>query len=248
MLPVVENDFLQFEVIRLFPDFYLESFMFNKLKWIVHTKAFSSFVYYFIMMYLGTLRLKTRNLQNVTTLLERGETVLLCCWHQQFFSAIRNFKQYTQYNPAIMISHSRDGEFISRVAQRVGWKTVRGSSSKGGTPAMMAMITHLQSNQVAAHILDGPQGPIGKVKPGAIKIAHASGALIVPFCVEADNAWYVKSWDQFMLPKPFTKVTLCYGSAIKCSSCDSPEEFERQRQELETIMKDWLVLKYPVEK
>ncbi len=220
--------------------------MFNKLKWIIHTKAFSTFIYYFLMFYLSTLRLKTSNLQHLTALLEQGETVLLCSWHQQFFSAIRNFKGFNKYNPAIMISQSRDGELISRVARRVGWKTARGSSSKGGSTAMSAMIAHLKSHKFAAHILDGPQGPIGKVKPGAIQIANKSGALIVPFYVVADNAWYFKSWDQFMLPKPFSKVKLCYGNEIKFDPYESPEEFELQRQLLENTMKDWLVLKYPV--
>ena len=111
---------------------------------------------------------------------------------------------------------------------------------------MSAMIAHLKSHKFAAHILDGPQGPIGKVKPGAIKMAHKSGALIVPFYVVADNAWYFKSWDQFMLPKPFSKVKLCYGNEIKFDPYESPEEFELQRQLLENTMKDWLVLKYPV--
>ena len=222
--------------------------MLGKLKWIIYTKAFSSFIYYFLMIYLITLRLKTRNSNNVIALLEKGETLLLCGWHQQFFSAIRNFKGYARYNPALMISRSRDGELISRVAHRVGWKTARGSSSKGGRTAMNAMIAHLKSNQLAAHILDGPQGPIGKVKPGAIKIAQESGALIVPFYVVAENAWYFKSWDQFMLPKPFSKVTLCYGNEIEVAPCDSSEEFEQQIQRLEETMKDWLVLRYPVRK
>jgi lysophospholipid acyltransferase (LPLAT)-like uncharacterized protein len=222
--------------------------MLSKFKWIIYTKAFSSFIYYFLMIYLSTLRLKTSNARNVTTLLERGETILLCAWHQQFFSAIRNFKRYGKYNPALMISRSRDGELISRVANRVGWKTVRGSSSKGGRTAMNAMIAHLKSNQLAAHILDGPQGPIGKVKPGAIKIAQDSGALIVPFYVQAENAWYVRSWDQFMLPKPFSKVTLCFSNEITFTPCESSEEFERQIQQLEDKMKEWLVLKYPVKK
>lgn len=220
--------------------------MFGKLKWIIHTKAFSSFIYYFLMLYLSTLRLKTTNLQNVMTLIERGETILLCCWHQQFFSAIRNFRRYSKYKPAIMISQSRDGELISRVAHRVGWKTARGSTSKGGKPALTAMISHLKTYKLAAHILDGPQGPIGKVKPGVIKMAHESGAFIVPFYVVADNAWYFKSWDQFVLPKPFSKVNLCYGTEIKFTPSESSEEFELQRQLLENTMKDWLILKYPV--
>ncbi len=220
--------------------------MLGKLKWVIYSKAFGVFIYYFLMLYLSTIRLRTKNLQQLTSLLEQGETVLLCCWHQQFLSAIRNFKSFSKYNPAIMISKSRDGELISRVANRVGWHTARGSSSKGGRSAMSAMIAHLNTNRLAAHILDGPQGPIGKVKPGVIKIAHKSGAVILPFYVEAENAWYFRSWDQFMLPKPFSKVKLRYGTSIKLEPCDSSEDFEQQRQQLENTMKDWLILKYPV--
>ncbi len=220
--------------------------MFDKFKWVIYTKAFSSFIYYFIMIYLSTLRVKSTNKHHLLTLLEQGETVLLCCWHQQFFPAIRKFRAYTSYNPAIMISQSNDGDLISRVAHRVGWKTARGSSSKGGNTAMNAMITHLQSHKLAAHILDGPQGPIGKVKPGAIKMAQESGALLVPFHVEAENAWYFKSWDQFMLPKPFSKVKLCYGEELRFDPTDTKEEFEAQRLHLENTMKNFLVLKFPL--
>ncbi len=113
---------------------------------------------------------------------------------------------------------------------------------------MHAMITHLQSHKLAAHILDGPQGPIGIVKPGAIKMAQASGAVIVPFNIVADNAWYFKSWDQFMLPKPFSKVELCYGNELRFDPTETREDFEAQRLHLENTMKDLLVLKYPARK
>ncbi len=220
--------------------------MVRKFKWIIYTKAFSAVIYYFLMAYLSTLRLKVINLDHLNKLLEDGETVILCSWHQQFFAAIRNFRGFSKYNPAIMISRSRDGELISRIANRVGWQTARGSSSKGGRSAMSAMISHLKTHKLAAHILDGPQGPIGKAKPGAIKMAHKSGAVIVPFYVTASKAWFFKSWDQFMLPKPFSRVNLFYGESIRFEPCNSSEELEKQRQQLENTMKDWLILKYPV--
>lgn len=113
---------------------------------------------------------------------------------------------------------------------------------------MSEMIAHLKTNKLAAHILDGPQGPIGKVKPGAIKIANKSGALIVPFYVVADKAWFFRSWDQFMMPKPFSKVELCFGQDIRLTSCESSDEFEQQRQLLEDTMKDGLIIKYPVKR
>lgn len=216
--------------------------MFRDFKSIIHTRTFSVFTYYFLMMYLSTLRIRVTNLHHLHNLLDNGETVLLCGWHQQFFSAIRNFKRFNKYKPAIMISRSRDGEFISRIAHKVGWRTVRGSSSKGGRRAMSAMISHLATHKLAAHILDGPQGPIGKVKPGAIKMAHLSGAFIVPFYVVADNAWYFNSWDKFMLPKPFSRVGIYYDEPIKFTPGESSEEFEKQRQQLEDTMKKWLVL------
>ena len=89
-----------------------------------------------------------------------------------------------------MISQSRDGDLISGVANKTGWHTPRGSSSRGGKKAMVAMIEHLLTYKFGCHILDGPRGPIGKVKSGVIKMAQEVDALVVPFYVSADNAWF----------------------------------------------------------
>ena len=66
---------------------------------------------------------------------------------------------------------------------------------------MMEVISHIKETGLGAHILDGPTGPIGKVKAGAISIALATDAVIVPFYVSADRAWYFNSWDRFCIPK-----------------------------------------------
>lgn len=176
------------------------------------------------------------------TLLKQGKPILLCTWHQQFFAAIRHFKTYSHLNPGLMISQSRDGELISGVAHRSGWHTPRGSSSRGGKQAMYEMIAHLNRYRFGAHILDGPRGPIGRVKSGVIKMAQDADALVVPFYVSAQKAWFFNSWDRFMLPKPFSKVTLIFGNEISFSPHESRSDFEKLRKQLEETMHPYLFL------
>ena len=135
-----------------------------------------------------------------------------------------------------MISQSSDGKIVAGVAERTGWNTVRGSSSKGGREALKKMITNLKESKLAVHIVDGPKGPSGIVKSGAIRLAHAANAVIVPFSVSAEKAWYFNSWDKFLLPKPFSKVFLRFGKMIKFDRVKDKEIFEDQRKQLEEIM------------
>jgi hypothetical protein len=184
-------------------------------------------------MYSWTFNLTVENEQDWLDYLTGGGTVLICTWHQQFFSAIRHFQRYKIYKPSIMISQSSDGEIIAGVANHTGWHTIRGSSSKDGKIALVNMIAKLKETRLAAHIVDGPRGPAGKVKAGVIRLAHAANAVIVPFYVTAENAWQFNSWDRFLLPKPFSKVRLHFGKMIKFNN---QESFEAQRRQLEEIM------------
>ncbi|SLM27599.1 conserved hypothetical protein [Desulfamplus magnetovallimortis] len=216
--------------------------MFKKLKWLVYKWPFTAILYYFIKLYALTFRLTVKHEKEWQNLLKKGETIVLCTWHQQFFAAISYFKRYTPLNPALMISRSRDGELIAAVAKRSGWHTARGSSSVGGKEAMDEMIKHLNTHGFGAHITDGPQGPLGIVKPGLIKMAMESNAIIVPFYTSSDNAWFFNSWDRFMLPKPFSRVTLNFGAPIHLPIPETPHEFEQQRQNVEKIMKVHLLV------
>jgi lysophospholipid acyltransferase (LPLAT)-like uncharacterized protein len=189
-----------------------------------------------VRAYSWTFRLTVENEKEWTDYLKNGGSVLLCTWHQQFFSAIRYFQNYKVFNPLIMISQSSDGKIVAGVAERTGWNTVRGSSSRGGKEALKIMITNLKQSKLAAHIVDGPKGPSGKVKPGVIRLAHATGAVIVPFSVSAEKAWYFNSWDKFLLPKPFAKVLLRFGKMNKFEKVKERGAFEGQRKQLEDIM------------
>jgi hypothetical protein len=219
--------------------------MFKKLKFIIYTRPFICFVYYFVQIYSATFRLRIVNEKKWQDLFKQGQPILLCAWHQQFFSAIRHFKTYKKFTPGIMISQSRDGELISGVANRVGWRTLRGSSSRGGKKAMDGMIEHLKIHGLGAHILDGPTGPIGKVKAGVIKMAQETNALVVPFYTHADKAWFFNSWDKFMLPKPFSKVTITFGDEMRLTPDGTSADFQARQQFLETTMLPGLILKTP---
>ena len=211
--------------------------MLRKIGYAITSKPVIALLYRLVRIYSWTFKVKVVNENEWIEHLENGGKVLICAWHQQFFSAIRHFKKYEKYNPSLMISKSKDGEIIAGVAKRTGWYTARGSSSRGGSEALHDMIGRLKRFGLAGHIVDGPRGPAGKVKPGAISLAHGTGSVIVPCYASADRAWYINSWDKFMLPKPFAKVTLHFGEMIKFDPPKNNEDFEKQRLQLENIMR-----------
>jgi lysophospholipid acyltransferase (LPLAT)-like uncharacterized protein len=197
--------------------------------------------YRLIRLYSLTFRLRVENEGPWIDHIQAGGRVLLCTWHQHFFSFIRYFRNYRKFGPSLMISQSSDGEIIAGVANLSGWHTVRGSSSRNGTPALREMIQRLKNTGLAAHILDGPRGPAGIVKRGAIYLAIGADAAIVPVIAVAENAWYFKSWDRFMLPKPFSKVTIRYGDLIPLPKSDTADEIERLRINLQDVLLPSLV-------
>ncbi|MBN2396909.1 MAG: lysophospholipid acyltransferase family protein [Deltaproteobacteria bacterium] len=211
--------------------------MTKKMKFAILTSGtVISFIYRFVRLYSATFRLTVEGEQRWMEHIQEGGRVLLCGWHQQFFPVLRYFKVYEPYRASVMISRSSDGEFISGVAKLMGLHPVRGSSSRGGREALAGMIEALRARGLAIHILDGPTGPMGVVKAGAIRLAFAADAVIVPFYTSADRAWYAHSWDRFMVPKPFARVTIRYGDPIPCPLAADSEEFEKQRRALEETM------------
>jgi lysophospholipid acyltransferase (LPLAT)-like uncharacterized protein len=103
------------------------------------------------------------------------------------------------------------------------------------------MVGQLEDSGLAAHIVDGPRGPAGVIKAGVVSLARAAGAVVVPVYTASDRAWYFKSWDRFMLPKPFAKVTLRFGEMLDVTSGESNEDFESHRARLQQIMLPGLI-------
>lgn len=211
-------------------------------KRIFTSPAFAWLVAQLIRVYSRTFRLTLENEQDWHEYLEKGGRVILCSWHQQFFSFIRPFGRYRAYRPGLMISRSSDGNIIAGIANQMGWQSVRGSSSRGGLRAMQEMIQHINKHRLGGHVVDGPRGPIGVVKKGIVHIARETGAMLVPIYAEASNSWTFRSWDRFFIPKPFSRVCIRFGDLIPMApDNDDPDWLEQQRSSLESTMLPGLV-------
>lgn len=214
----------------------------KSIKKLFRSRGFVVFLFVVIRFYSLLLRIRIKNESAWQQHVEQGGSVLLCIFHQQFFSLIRHFKTYKRFNPCIMISQSKDGDIIAPVANLTGWHVARGSSSRGGKDAMEEMINGLKHNCVGANLVDGPTGPIGKVKAGAVRMAQRSGAVLVPCYVIPESAWFFNSWDRFFIPKPLSRVTIRFGSMVSADAITTREEFEQTRVRIETTMAPYLCM------
>lgn len=113
-----------------------------------------------------------------------------------------------------MVSGSKDGEFMARFLERLGYRAVRGSRRKGGLGALKEMVRWVSKGRSAGIVADGSQGPPQVMQAGAILLASKSGAPIVPMTWAADRYYTFKSWDRSILPKPFARVAMCYGEPL----------------------------------
>lgn len=140
-------------------------------------------------------------------------------------------------NVAVLISESKDGDYINQVVHRFGNTSVRGSSSKGGSKALKAVIQHLKKGLPAAFTPDGPRGPAFIVQPGIIAAAQVTQVPIVPFHYECSRQWILeRAWDKHRVPKPFTTFVVSYGEPISVPRDLNEEEFELMRLKVEEAM------------
>ncbi|MEX2207353.1 MAG: lysophospholipid acyltransferase family protein [Myxococcota bacterium] len=111
-----------------------------------------------------------------------------------------------RYRPYVMVSQSRDGGRIARTAEHVGFRPVRGSSSRGGVRALLQVVRLLHGPVVCCHVVDGPRGPRGEVKPGLMLMAQRSGAVLIPVLYATSHKWTAGSWDRMQVPLPFGRT------------------------------------------
>lgn len=193
-------------------------------------------VYWFLSLYAKTLRLRVENDEVFMRHIETGGRVVFASWHQRFFGGFFIPRIYG-FPHCIMISRSRDGDFVAGVVAHIGWRAIRGSSSLGGREALQQMIDSLMQYRVGGHIVDGPLGPPRVIKPGLISLAQRTGAAICPAYVSYENPWIFNSWDRFMAPKPFSRVLLRFERELTVVPPDLDESrFEQVRQQVETRM------------
>ena len=197
-----------------------------------------------IFIYIGLLIVKiissTYTIRIIGTeieknILKKKQVPIYASWHQRFFPGISLFAARKPIS--IMISQSKDGELISRAVNNLGWYPVRGSSSKGGRQALREIKKLVHEGYKVGHIVDGPTGPLGVVKPGLLLIAQASGMPIVPVITSAEKKWVFNSWDRFMVPKPFSRVIIRFSDEIIIPRELQRSDFEEKRSSIENAFK-----------
>lgn len=177
------------------------------------------------------------------TIAEEGATALpggrgagaeiYCFWHQCVLPCAAYF---CGSRATILISRSFDGELIARALALLGFRAARGSSSRGASEGLLGLKQAIERGGPAIFTADGPRGPIYQTKMGPIKLAQLTGAPIGSFHLEPERAWAIRSWDRFLVPKPFTRIVVSWSRYIDVPADLAPENFEASRQELNAAL------------
>ncbi len=167
--------------------------------------------------------------------LSLGERAIVSIWHQRILAVFPYARRFSPYGPSVMISRSRDGEMVSQLFSCMHFRPVRGSSSRGGPSALSSLILDLKTHP-AVHVVDGPRGPRGIIKPGLITLGQISGVPIFPISVSASRAWILNSWDRFLVPKPFSRIVISWDAPISIPKDLDSENFEQIRLEIQDRM------------
>jgi len=133
-------------------------------------------------------------------------------WHSRILPLLALHKRE---GVVLLISRHRDGEYLADLAQGWGYRSVRGSTQRGGEVGLLGIVRALQGGAVVAMTPDGPRGPRERVQPGAIAAAQHAGVPLIAVGARTASAWYLRSWDRMCLPKPFAAVDVRYGAPIR---------------------------------
>ncbi len=187
-----------------------------------------------------TTRWTVEGLENVQPIWDSREGLIGCVWHGRFLICNSGWAKKYQH-PAILISQSNDGNFVSTVARRLGLSVIRGSSrragsnkNRGGTSAMMQMVEHIKSGGVVVITPDGPRGPRMRCGPGPARLARMTGSRMLPYALSTRNRILFKSWDRFMFPLPFGRGAIIWGETIKVDEDASAADLKAATALMET--------------
>ncbi len=157
-------------------------------------------------------------------------TGIFCFWHRCTLPCGWYFRKF---RCSILISQSFDGELIARTLGLLGYGAVRGSSSRGGAAGLLGLKAVIENGFPVVFTADGPRGPIYQTKAGPVRLAQMTGQKIGSFYLLPQRAWTMRSWDQFLIPKPFSRVAVSWSRALPAPGAeDTPEMLEGKRQEL----------------
>jgi len=158
---------------------------------------------------------------------------IFCFWHQCVLPCTFYFRTT---GAIILISRSFDGELITRVLRLFGFDAVRGSSTRGAREGLLGLKQTIENGKPAIFTADGPRGPIYQTKMGPIKLAQMTGARIGAFHLQPEHAWTMRSWDRFLVPRPFTRIVVSWARWTHVPANLAAEDFEGMREDLNAAL------------
>jgi lysophospholipid acyltransferase (LPLAT)-like uncharacterized protein len=202
----------------------------RRARWLI------AFGFYLLKIWERTLRYQIEDRAGIVGKPVR-ENYIGALWHNRlliFPSVLQRF--FPDRSGAALISASRDGDLLSDAIRRFGFDIVRGSSSRLGASALLQLSDVLSRGRDVVITPDGPRGPAYELGPGIIFLAQKTGAPVVPINMEYSSCWRVKSWDRFIVPRPFSKVRVIISEPQQIRSTSTSEEFESERLRLQNAM------------
>lgn len=167
----------------------------------------------YIQLVWATGKWRIDNIDIADRLVADGTPFIACFWHGRMLMIPNAWKYDAKMS--ILISHHRDGVFISRTLAHLGIGTIAGSTSRGGAGALVAMVRSLKRGEYLGITPDGPRGPRMRAAPGAAAAARLSGAVLLPVSYGAARRRVLGSWDRFVVPLPFSRGIVRLGKPIE---------------------------------
>jgi lysophospholipid acyltransferase (LPLAT)-like uncharacterized protein len=155
-----------------------------------------------------TWRMQAYGAESYQNLRRQAKPFAFAFWHGGLLPLVW---RHRGEGTSVLVSLHKDGEIIARVCEALGLRTVRGSTTRGGGRALLGLVRELEAGYEVAVTPDGPKGPRHHFAPGALMAAQRAHAPVVPIGVHCSRAWHLKSWDRFMIPKPFARIVVVYG-------------------------------------
>jgi lysophospholipid acyltransferase (LPLAT)-like uncharacterized protein len=185
-----------------------------------------------------TLRYRREGFFDPSVLDSEGSAIWVF-WHNRIFGMARGLLgHYRNRKAVVLTSASKDGEILARVVKSFGLHAARGSTSRRGSQALRELTKWIDEGYNVAITPDGPRGPRYVLAPGVIFLAQKTGLPIIPVHLNYERYWTLRSWDRFMIPKPFSKVRVVIGGREKIPTVLTEDEFEAQRLRIEKLLNE----------
>ncbi len=178
-----------------------------------------------------TWRIKEINPEMDQRARDHFPNIIYTIWHGRM---LVNAFTHRNRNMQMLASAHRDGEIIGQTVRKLGFGHVRGSSTRGGTGAIIALADKIKQGLDVGMTIDGPLGPRYRAKPGPVQIAKMTGAAILPVVAASRSHKTLSTWDAFEVPYPFTRVRVHYGEPVLVPPDADSDILEGKRLELET--------------